>query len=133
MIVADTNLIVSLWLPNKFQDLAYYVLEKDSNWVAPLLWRSELRNVMAQYLRKNILDVATVLQTMQEAENLMYEKSYTVNPADVIQLVLKSNCSAYDCEFVALADDIGVQLVTFDKQICREFPQIAVHPTEFIN
>ncbi len=133
MIVADTNLIASLWLPSKFQDLAYQVLEKDSEWIAPLLWRSELRNVMAQYLRKNILDLPTVLKALQEAENLMYEKSYTVNPTDVIQLVLKSDCSAYDCEFVALADDLSVQLVTFDKQICREFPKIAVHPKDFVN
>jgi predicted nucleic acid-binding protein len=32
---------------------------------------------------------------------------------------------------VALADDLNVQLVTFDKKIVREFPDIAISPKEF--
>ena len=32
-----------------------------------------------------------------------------------------------------LADDLGVQLVSFDKQVCREFSGFAVHPKKFVN
>src|SRR5690625_6243491 len=56
MIVVDTSVIASLWVPNDMEDLAYQVLRKDPDWVAPLLWRSEIRNVLALYLRKNILE-----------------------------------------------------------------------------
>jgi predicted nucleic acid-binding protein len=45
MIVVDTSVIASLWVPNDMEKLAYKVLRKDPEWVAPLLWRSELRNV----------------------------------------------------------------------------------------
>ncbi len=44
----------------------------------------------------------------------------------------ESNCSAYDCEFVALASDFDIQLVTFDKKIISEFPAIAIHPEDFV-
>ncbi len=133
MIVVDTSVIVSLWVPNDMEELSYQVLRKDPDWVAPLLWRSELRNVLAMYLRKNILELPTVLQSMQEAEQLMKSNAYEVNSTQVLQLVHNSICSSYDCEFVALADDLGVKLVTFDKQICREFSEIAVHPKKFVN
>ncbi len=132
MIVVDTSVIASLWVPNDMEELAYEVLRKDPDWVAPLLWRSELRNVLALYLRKNILELSTVLQSMQEAEQLMESNAYEVNSTQVLQLVHNSSCSSYDCEFVALADDLGVKLVSFDKQICREFSGIAIHPKKFV-
>lgn len=133
MIVVDTSVIASLWVPNDMEELAYEVLRKDPDWVAPLLWRSELRNVLALYLRKNILELSTILQSIQEAEQLMESHAYEVNSTQVLQLVHNSSCSSYDCEFVALADDLGVKLVSFDKKICREFSGIAIHPKKFVN
>lgn len=41
-------------------------------------------------------------------------------------LVAKSACSAYDCEFVALAKSTGYPLVTEDARIVRTFPETAV-------
>ena len=67
MIVADTNLIASLWVPNSMDKLAYSVLLKDPNWIAPVLWKSEFRNVLALYLRKNIMDLSLILQVIEEA------------------------------------------------------------------
>ena len=110
MIVVDMSIIASLWVPNDMEELVYEVLRKDLDWTAPLLWRSELWNELVLYLRKNILELSTVLQSVQQ-----------------------SSFSSYDCEFVALADDLDIQLESFDKQICREFSGIAVHPKMFVN
>ena len=132
MIVVDTNVIASLWVPNNMEELAYRVLRKDPEWAAPVLWRSEFRNILALYLRKNILEIPTVLQAMQEAEQLMEFDAYNVNSVQVFHFVHISTCSSYDCEFVALADELNVQLVTFDKQICKEFPDIAIQPETFV-
>ncbi len=52
MIVADSNIIAYLYLPSDYTGLAERLLEKDPYWVAPMLWRSELRNVLAAYLRR---------------------------------------------------------------------------------
>ncbi|SHF90416.1 hypothetical protein SAMN05443144_11515 [Fodinibius roseus] len=61
----------------------------------------------------------------------MDANEFEVNPTPVLSLVSDSSCSAYDCEFVALADDLNVRLVTFKKNI-REFPKIAISPEEFV-
>ena len=50
----------------------------------------------------------------------------------VLNLVAKSTCSAYDCEFVALAQDLGIPLVTMDKQIIRQFSEIALSLETYI-
>jgi predicted nucleic acid-binding protein len=39
-----------------------------------------------------------------------------------MQLVNSSSCSAYDCEFVALAQYLDIPLITEDKKILRDFP-----------
>ncbi len=132
MIVVDTNVIASLWVPNDMDELAYKILEKDADWVAPLLWRSEFRNVLATYLRADILEFSIALQAIEEAEQLMGSKEFEVNSTQVLSLVFDSSCSSYDCEFVVLADDLDVKLVTFDKKILKEFPGIGVSPKEFI-
>ncbi|MDZ7718081.1 MAG: type II toxin-antitoxin system VapC family toxin [Balneolaceae bacterium] len=131
MIVVDTNVIAGMWVPNDMDEWVYKVLKKDDDWIAPLLWRSEFRNVLSIYLRKEILEFSVVLQATEEAEQLMDANEFEVNSTQVMSLVADSSCSAYDCEFVALADDLNVPLVTFDKKILREFPAIAIHPEEF--
>jgi len=132
MIVVDTNVIASLWVPNDMDEMAYKILEKDADWIAPLLWRSEFRNVLAIYLRADILEFSIALQAIEEAEQLMGSKEFEVNSTQVLSLVSDSSCSSYDCEFVALADDLDVKLVTFDKNILKEFPEIGVSPEDFI-
>jgi predicted nucleic acid-binding protein len=44
----------------------------------------------------------------------------------VLTLALESGCSAYDCEFVALAKQLGVKLVTEDAKLRRAFPRWTV-------
>jgi predicted nucleic acid-binding protein len=122
MIVVDTNVIASLWVPNDMDEMAYKILEKDADWIAPLLWRSEFRNVLAIYLRADILEFSITLQAIEEAEQLMGSKEFEVNSTQVLSRVSDSSCSSYDCEFIALADDLDVKLVTFDKKILEEFP-----------
>lgn len=133
MIVVDTNVIAGMWVPNNKEEIVYKVLKKDSDWIAPLLWRSEFRNVLSIYLRKKILEISVVLQAIEEAEQLMRANEFEINSVQVMSCVADSSCSAYDCEFVVLADDLNIQLVTFDKKIIQEFPEIAIAPKNFVH
>ncbi len=125
MIVVDTNVIAYLWIPGLHTPYAERLLKKDAEWAAPLLWRSELRNVITGYFRQGLMAFETAVQVMEEAESQMRGKEYSVTSMQVLKLVEKSRCSAYDCEFVALAEDLGVPLVTTDKKILSSFPSTA--------
>lgn len=125
MVVVDTNIIAYLYLSGDRSQQVERFLSADSDWCAPALWRSELRSVLGQYLRKKILGFDEVLFIMEQAEELLGENEYEVPSASILQLLAASECSAYDCELVALARRLGVPLVTADEQILRGFPDIA--------
>ncbi len=124
MIVADTNIISYLYISGDRSQQSEDLLSFDSNWAAPILWRSEFRNVLAQYLRKNLLNIEEILLIIQQAEKLLTDHEYEISSAHIMQLVKSSQCSAYDCEFIALAQYLDIPLITADKKILREFPEI---------
>ncbi len=133
MIVVDTNVIGYLYLTSEKSHLAEQALLNDREWAAPLLWRSEFRNVLVLYLRKRLLGLTQAQQIMVRASDLMSGREYEVPSDDVLRLASGSKCSAYDCEFVALANDLHVSLVTVDKKVLAEFPERAVSLRAFVS
>ena len=122
MIVVDTNVIAYLWLPGPHTASAERLLRQDPDWNAPLLWRSEFRSVLAGQVRRRRMTLATAVRIASEAESHLRGKEYGVSSAEVLHRAAESRCSAYDCEFVVLAEELGVPLVTSDEQVLRAFP-----------
>ncbi|NOS35063.1 MAG: PIN domain-containing protein [Deltaproteobacteria bacterium] len=133
MIVVDTNIIAYLYLSGERSRQAEELLSREPNWVAPILWRSEFRNILTHYLSKKLLNLDDIMLILQQAESLMADSEYEIASAQVMRLVNNSNCSAYDCEFVAIAQYLNVPLVTADKNILQEFPDIARPVDSFID
>jgi len=131
VIVADTNLLAYLLLPGAYTDLADKVWEKDDEWAAPVLWRSEFLNVLAGYIRKGLLTRSAALDAFRRAEAVVGGREFPTDAEKVLQLVERSTCSAYDCEFVALAEELGVALVTSDTRVLANFPKRAITPADF--
>ncbi|MEA2059391.1 MAG: type II toxin-antitoxin system VapC family toxin, partial [Thermodesulfobacteriota bacterium] len=67
------------------------------------------------------------------AEDLLKENEYEINSFQVLQLTNESGCSAYDCEFVSLAKDLGIPLITEDKKVLLNFPETAISMGHFID
>ena len=132
MIVADTNLIVYAMTPNSHQELARSVLLKDPEWHAPILWRSEFRSALASYLRSEILSYEEILEAMDKTEFFMASREHAVDSTAVLRLVSQSTCSAYDCEFIALANHLDAPLITSDSRLLRDFPDSALAPARFL-
>jgi predicted nucleic acid-binding protein len=126
MIVVDSNVLAYLYLPGEYTAYAEQLLEHDANWAAPVLWRSEFRNILAGYVRRKTLTFEQACGLQEEAESLLAGSEFEVDSRDVLTLVRDSDCSAYDCEFIALAMKLDTQLVTQDKKLLRAFPAHAV-------
>ena len=126
MIVVDVNTIAYLWIPGEMTGLAEKTLERDSTWVSPLLWKSEFRNILAQYLRRGLIKLKTAQLCLEGAESQMSGKEYIIPSSLIMSKISDSNCSAYDCEYAALADDLGIRLVTSDRQVLSEFPETTI-------
>jgi len=126
MIVVDTNVLAYLYLPGEFTTAAEALLEHDANWTAPILWRSEFRNILAGYMRRKTLTLDQAYMLQSEAEGLLSGSEYEVDSHKVFELVRDSDCSAYDCEFIALAQTLETKLVTMDAKLLKAFPKVAV-------
>ncbi|MCX6349844.1 MAG: type II toxin-antitoxin system VapC family toxin [Candidatus Aureabacteria bacterium] len=131
MIAVDVNAIAYLWIPGEMTACAELALAKDPVWVSPILWRSEFRNILAGYLRRKELSPSTVDRCLQGAHDHLSGREYILPSSLVMACVARSNCSAYDCEYVALAEDLDIKLLTSDREVLREFPDVAVSLREW--
>lgn len=131
MIVVDTNIICYLWMASPHADAADLAWRLDSDWIAPVMWRSEFRNALAGAMRQRSLTVESALEIANLAEAMMAGNEFVVSTEIVMGLIAGSNCSAYDCEFVALAEEHNLPLVTVDRAVLRAFPKIAVSLDRF--
>jgi predicted nucleic acid-binding protein len=126
VIVVDSNILAYLYLPGEFTEAAEALLLREPEWAAPPLWRSEFRNILTGYVRRGMLTLEQACNLQAEAEALLDGFEFEVNSREVLQLTQNSDCSAYDCEFVALAKQLDTQLLTMDKKVLKAFPQRAV-------
>jgi predicted nucleic acid-binding protein len=133
MIVVDTNILAYLYLPSEKTKLTEKALIKDPEWVAPVLWRSEFRNILTYYMHSKILKFDDALRIINEAEILMSDGEYDIASVEVLSLAESSGCSAYDCEFVALSLDLKVPLVTSDRKVLKAFQGSALSLAEFMS
>jgi len=132
MVIVDANVLVAFVHQVNEYEVARSVYLTDDDWQAPVIWRSELRSSTALLLRAGIVTLDTIPDAfaLAEATVLDMPRSKTFS-LDVVKLAYSSGCTAYDCECVQAAEDAHVPLVTWDKQLLKAFPEIAVAPEHF--
>lgn len=131
MIIADTSLIACLAIRNEDAELAGAVCAADPVWAAPVLWRSEFRHALVKCIQRAGMSLDEAMRALQSAEEIMAGREYQVSSGRVLELAARSKCTGFDCEYVALAQDLDVPLVTADPQILRAFPKTAVSLEKF--
>lgn len=132
MIVADCTLIAQLAIESESTALAERIYSADPEWIVPPIWRSELRNVLRTYVIEAGMPIESAFDRMSIAEERFGGSEQQVISRDVLALAAKSGCSAYDAEYVSLAREFSVPLVTSDRRLRNRFPRIAISPAGFL-
>jgi predicted nucleic acid-binding protein len=125
VIVADTNLSIYLVVNSPYSEQAQRERMTDPHWIAPTLWRNEIRNVLSTHIKAKLLTLRNALVRLNELELMFDQRLYEVPSPVVLELASGSGCSSYDCEFVALAQQNDCPLVTMDKKLVKAFPETA--------
>jgi predicted nucleic acid-binding protein len=133
VIVVDTNVIHYCWVRGQNTEIAQAVWQKDPEWHAPILWRSELRSVLTAYLRRGLLTRAQIAGVLNIADQALAEREHILPDDLVLDVVANSALTAYDAEFVALATALSVPLVTADKAVLKAFPDRALTMETFLS
>jgi predicted nucleic acid-binding protein len=122
---------VYLYVHGERTEQAEAVRARDPLWAAPLLWRSELRNTLVGLVRRRAIPLEDAIEIANDVERWMAGREYAVISHHVLRLSVHSGCSAYDCEFVALAQDLDTPLVTTERALLKAFPAVALTPELF--
>ncbi|HXT02841.1 MAG TPA: type II toxin-antitoxin system VapC family toxin [Casimicrobiaceae bacterium] len=133
MIVVDTNVIHYCWVRGQNTEIAQAVRQKDPEWHAPILWHSELRNVLTAYLRRGLLTRGQIIGILGIADQALAEREHILSDDLVLDIVASSALTAYDAELVALATALSVPLVTADKGVLKAFPDRALTMETFLS
>lgn len=132
MIVVDTHIIAYMTFKTAHTEVVQLLHSAVSAWAVPALWRSEFLNVMSIFYKKALLEREELVPALSFAEKLCGGREFYVSNLEILQLVMSSSCSSYDCEYVALAKKMNVPLITYDKQILKEFPTLAFIPEDYL-
>lgn len=126
MIVVDTNVLAYLFIDGDRTETVRQVFARDPEWRAPPLWRAEFLNVLAISHRAGVLDTAQAFEAWQAASSLMLGREVEPGGDQVLHGALESGLSAYDAQFVVVAELLEVPLVTADRRILNACPATAI-------
>ena len=132
MIVVDTNVIVQTVLPSEGHELVLEVAARDPEWVAPALWRSELRNVLVTSMRVRGLRLSGAVSAFEEANRLVTDFELEDSIETCLAIAARGRISGYDAEFVLAAERLGLPLVSSDRKLGRAFPGLVLTPEDFV-
>jgi predicted nucleic acid-binding protein len=131
VIVADTNLIAYYVIRGARTTAAEGCRMRDSEWIAPILWRSELRNVLVTTLNAGLISLAQAKTAFDGAATLVNDAFIEARVGEVFQTAALSRISSYDAEFVVLARNRGIRLVTADQKLATRCPDVCVSIEDF--
>ncbi len=104
----------------------------DPHWIARQLWPSELRNILVTKVRHKVIEFEAACSIQSEGEGIIGENEYAVDAILVLALARDSGCTAYDCEFVCLAQSLKLKLINADKKMIRSFADIAMTANDYL-
>lgn len=131
MIVADTNLVAYLIIEGDRSGVARAAYRRDPDWRLPPLWRAEFLNVLVTTVRAGVHDEAGGLDAWDSAVALFGQSEQEPSGELVYETAFKYGISAYDAQFVALAELTGLTLVTGDRGVARKCKPTAVYLEEY--
>ena len=132
MIVVDANVIAYLLIAGAKTADAQAAYERDSHWVVPDLWRDEFLNVLATYVRQGGATLPLAQATWQAAEALFAGNERRADPQTVLEVADRFRLSAYNAQYLAIALESGVGLLTEERALRQSAPQHTATIREFI-
>ena len=132
MIVVDSSVVVNAVVEGPLTAEVLSSRAKDKRWIAPSLWKSEVRSALTQHVRHGTFSLHEGFQRAVESENLVFETREMRDHHSILTVAVESGCSAYDGEFIALALETGLPLLTYDRKLIDLFPAIALTPGEWL-
>jgi len=131
MIVVDTNIIAYRFIQGDKTEKVLKAQKKDSDWILPSLWRHEFLNVISTVARNQILNPDECLEVWKSAVRVLHSLERNVDMLKALLLSIETSISAYDAQYITLAESFRIKCLTEDRKLLVTFPATAISLEQF--
>ncbi len=133
MIVVDANVLAYSIIEGALTPLALQVRKRDPHWRLPGIWRHEILNIFTTYVRQGGLSKERTVKALEDVYAHILPHEVELGPVETLEVAIHHKISAYDAQYVLLAQKLGVPCVTEDRALRRAAPYLTVSMEGFIN
>ncbi len=133
MIVIDANILIYALIECEYSHLIPQLKAQDADWRTTELCRHEMLNVLATYHRRGVLTLAQCQELLNYACRFIDQAQSDVKSAIALDLAAKHGISGYDAQYVALANNLSVPLISEDRKLRQAVPEIVMSMQQFID
>jgi len=103
---------------------------KDKDWIMPFLWKHEFISILLKIARQGSQSEANLLTIWENANVLVTENEVDMRQA--LHLAIKYRVSSYDAQYLVLAQELGILLVTEDRKLRQAAPDLTISTQDFL-
>ena len=124
MVLVDTNVIAPLYVRSARTEAVEELFARDAVWRTEPLALIELSNVLTTYERSRYITAATARDCLNRAAAFLQPQLFRVSHQAAMEAALDYRVTAYDARFLALADQLGIRLITEDTRLRAAAPAL---------
>ncbi|MBI4191127.1 MAG: type II toxin-antitoxin system VapC family toxin [Betaproteobacteria bacterium] len=124
MIVVDVNVVAYFLIEGEKTASARELLRRDSDWRLPGLWRHEYLNVLATFAREGGATIAEARTLWRRGVDQFGSREQSVDMESALIVATENRISAYDAQYIALAQKLQTVCVTEDQRLLKTFPAL---------
>lgn len=124
MIAVDSNVLAYLLIDGRQTADARRLLERDPDWHSDAFALVEFTNVLATAIRVRGLAHSDATRLLAQAQSVIELGLHATAHVDALTLAAQLRISAYDARYIAVAQDLGLRLVTEDSRLRKAAPKL---------
>lgn len=132
MIVVDTNIVAYALIEGEHTVQSRALWRADPDWRLPVFWRYEFLNILATFVRRGGMDRQRAERLWTSAREWSHPMECTVDGAAALRLAIEQDVSAYDAQFVVLAQLLGILLVSENARLSHQCPETVVSMSDYL-
>ena len=124
MVLVDTNVIAPLYVRSARTEAVEELFARDAVWRTEPLALIELSNMLITYEGSRYITAATARDCLNRAAAFLQPHFFRVSHQAALEAALDYRVTACDARFLALADQLGIRLITEDARLRAAAPAL---------
>jgi predicted nucleic acid-binding protein len=131
VIVADASVVTFLFLEGELSGIVRELYTTDPEWVTPPILNHEMLNILAA-VGSAEGNVQGMEELWREARGVLGSRQQIPDPQRSLRLAIELGISGYQAQYLALADQLKLPLLTTDALLLDLLPKKTCRPEVYL-